>query len=202
MTRTLFAQRSSSLAVKVVRRLAHTLAAMALAWCSTVSMAASTAADAPLQTIPSLDVARYLGTWYEIAKYPNRFQRQCAAATQARYRLLEGGQIEVTNRCRQADGTVAEAVGQARQMGAADSPRLQVRFAPAWLSFLPMVWGNYWVIDLDTDYQLVAVSEPNRDYLWVLSRTPSVPIATYQALLTRLRAQGFDLSKLEPTPQP
>jgi apolipoprotein D and lipocalin family protein len=78
---------------------------------------------------------------------------------------------------------------------------LKVRFAPAWLSWLPQVWGDYWVIDLDDDYQLAAVSEPSREYLWVLSRTPRVDANTYNALLKRLSAQGFDLSKLERSPQ-
>lgn len=158
-------------------------------------------APAPLQTIPRLDVQRYLGTWYEIAKYPNRFQRQCVSDTQARYTLLADGQLAVVNRCRQANGEMAEAVGQARQVGAADSPRLKVRFAPAWLSFLPMVWGDYWVIDLDPDYQLVAVSEPQREYLWILARRPQVEPAAYQALLGRLQAQGLDTGRLDMSPQ-
>lgn len=156
----------------------------------------------PLQTIERLDVGRYLGTWHEIAKYPNRFQRQCVSDTQALYRLREDGQIDVVNRCRQANGEMTEAVGRARQTGATDSPKLEVRFAPAWLSWLPMVWGNYWVIDLDPAYQLVAVSEPKREYLWVLSRTPAVDAAAYQALLARLQAKGFDPSKLEKSAQP
>ena len=83
----------------------------------------------------------------------------------------------------------------------AASPTLKVRFAPAWLSFLPMVWGDYWVIDLDPDYQLAAVSEPGRDYLWILARTPTVSRQAYGALLDRLERQGFDLSKLEVTRQ-
>jgi len=156
----------------------------------------------PLKTIERLDVGRYLGTWYEIAKYPNRFQRQCVADTQAMYRLRDDGQLDVVNRCRQANGQVAEAVGRARQIGPAESPKLEVRFAPAWLSWLPMVWGNYWVIDLDPGYQLVAVSEPSREYLWILSRTPRVDAAAYEALLGRLREKGFDLMRLERTTQP
>lgn len=155
----------------------------------------------PLAPIASLDVGRYLGTWYEVAKFPNFFQRVCAANTRAEYRLLEAGQIEVINRCQKASGEMAEAVGRARQVGPADSPQLKVRFAPAWLSFLPMVWGNYWVIDLDADYQLAAVSEPEREYLWILSRRPQVDAARYQALLGRLQAKGFDLSRLETSPQ-
>ena len=161
-------------------------------------------ADAPpaaLSTIAALDVPRYMGTWYEIAKYPNRFQRHCAGFTQAEYRLQEDGRVQVANRCRTADGRVDEAIGTARQIGAADSPRLEVRFAPAWLSFLPWVWGDYWVIDLDADYRLVAVSEPEREYLWILSRTPTVEPQALEALRTRLAAQGFDLSRLEMTRQ-
>jgi apolipoprotein D and lipocalin family protein len=177
--------------------------AFALALLSPFAASAQTAAPPePLQTIARLDVGRYLGTWYEIAKYPNRFQRQCVADTSALYRLRDDGQLDVINRCRQANGEVAEAVGRARQDGPADLPKLKVRFAPAWLSWLPMVWGNYWVIDLDPGYQLVAVSEPSREYLWVLSRTPTVEAGTYQALLNRLREKGFDLGRLEKTAQP
>lgn len=156
---------------------------------------------APLQTIERLDVARYMGTWYEIAKYPNVFQRSCATDTQAQYRQREDGQLDVVNRCRQANGELTEAVGRARQPGAADSPRLEVRFAPAWLSWLPMVWGNYWIIDLDPAYKLVAVSEPKREYLWVLSRSPVADPVAYQELLGRLGAQGFDVARLERTAQ-
>lgn len=162
---------------------------------------AEPAAVPALQTVARVDVQRYLGTWYEIAKYPNWFQRKCASDTQANYRLVGPGRLEVLNRCRQADGQLTEALGQARQIGAADSPKLQVRFAPQWLSFLPVVWGDYWIIDLEDDYQLVAVSEPKRAYLWILSRTPQVQPQRYQALLARIKAQGFDLAPLELTPQ-
>ena len=111
------------------------------------------------------------------------------------------GTVRVANRCRTAQGDNLAAIGQARQIGAATSPKLEVRFAPAWLSFLPMVWGDYWVIDLDARYQLVAVSEPRREFLWVLSRTPQVDAQAYQALLGRLTQQGFDTARLERTPQ-
>jgi apolipoprotein D and lipocalin family protein len=158
-------------------------------------------AGAGLATIDSLDVPRYLGAWYEIAKYPNRFQKQCDGFTTAHYSLQPDRSIQVINRCRRADGAIDEAVGSARQIGGPDSPRLEVRFAPGWLSFLPMVWGDYWVIDLDRDYQLAAVSEPKREYLWILSRTPTVPREAMAALLARLERQGFDLRRLEPTKQ-
>lgn len=169
-----------------------------------VVQAPSAHADAPqaaLSTIATLDVSRYMGTWYEIAKYPNRFQRHCAGFTHAEYRLQADGRVQVANRCGTAEGRVDEAIGTARQIGAANSPRLEVRFAPAWLSFIPAVWGDYWVIDLDEDYRLAAVSEPEREYLWILSRTPTVAPQALEALRARLAAQGFDLSRLEMTRQ-
>ena len=159
------------------------------------------AAPGPLVPIASLDVPRYMGTWYEIAKYPNKFQKKCVAETRAQYQLQAKGAVQVTNRCKTEDGSFDEAIGEARQTGPSTSPKLQVRFAPAWLAWLPMVWGNYWVIDLDPDYQLVAVSEPEREYLWVLSRTPAVSAEAYGALLARLKVQGFDLDRLERTRQ-
>lgn len=157
--------------------------------------------DAPVKTIASLDVPRYLGTWYEIAKFPNWFQRKCASNTKAVYSIKPDGNLRVLNSCKQADGEVSEAEGAARQIGAKDSPKLEVRFAPAWLSFLPMVWGNYWVIDLDSQYQLAAVSDPRREYLWILSRTPQLDPKAYEELLGRLQAQQFDVRKLEITLQ-
>jgi apolipoprotein D and lipocalin family protein len=173
-----------------------------------LSLAFAQAADSlpspvpKLATIASLDVPRYMGTWFEIAKYPNSFQKKCVADTRADYSVQPDGKLQVINRCRQADGEMSTAVGAARQLGDAQSPRLEVRFAPAWLSFLPAVWGDYWVIDLDPAYQLVAVSEPKREYLWVLSRTAKVQPTAYEALLARLASKGFDLKRLELSKQP
>ena len=154
-----------------------------------------------LKPIPSLNVPQYMGTWYEIAKFPNRFQKMCASNTSAQYSARPDGTLSVRNRCTDAEGKVNEVEGQARQIGNATSPKLEVRFAPAWLSFLPFVWGNYWVIDIDNDYQLVAVSEPTREYLWVLSRTPEVNGKAYDELLERLVKSGFNLKRLERSKQ-
>ncbi len=155
----------------------------------------------PLQSIPSLDVPRYMGRWWEIAKFPNWFQRKCAADTSATYSLRPDGTVRVLNQCALAEGGMLQAEGSARQVGGPMSARLQVRFAPAWLSVLPFVWGDYWVIDLDERYELVAISEPKRDYLWILSRSPQVDPARYQALLARLAAMGLEVGRLEKTPQ-
>ena len=154
-----------------------------------------------LQAISTLDVPRYLGRWYEIAKFPNSFQKDCTSDTSANYVLRPDGQIEVQNQCRLADGRLKMAMGLARQLGGPTSAKLEVRFAPAWLSFLPFVWGDYWVVDLDAGYELVAVSEPGRQYLWILSRTPVVDEARYKALLQRLIGMGLDVHKLEKSVQ-
>jgi len=167
---------------------------------SQFSFAIADSLPAP-STVASLDVERYMGTWYEIAKYPNRFQKKCISDTRAEYQLQANGRVQVTNRCKTEDGSLDEAIGEARQVGISTSPKLQVRFAPAWLAWLPVVWGNYWVIDLDPAYQLVAVSEPEREYLWVLSRTPQASAEAYDALLARLKTQGFELGRLERTTQ-
>jgi apolipoprotein D and lipocalin family protein len=169
-------------------------------WAALAFSAAVQAQVAPLQTVPALDVPRYMGTWHEIAKYPNWFQKKCVSSTQATYSLQGDGRVQVLNRCKTDKGEWSEALGAARQIGGSTSAQLKVRFAPEWLSFIPMVWGDYWIIDLDSDYQWVVVSEPQREYLWILSRTPQMPAATYQALLTKLDKLGFDLKRLEVSP--
>lgn len=174
----------------------HLFFALALAW-----TAGAAQAGEPLTTVPALDVPRYMGTWYEIAKFPNWFQRKCVSNTRANYVLQADGKVQVTNRCKRESGEVDEAIGAARQIGPANSPKLQVRFAPAWLSLLPVVWGDYWVVELEDTYQWVAVSEPGRQYLWILSRTPHMEPAVYAELLARLARKGLEVQKLETTRQ-
>jgi apolipoprotein D and lipocalin family protein len=171
---------------------------------ATLALAAScalpvSAQTAPLQSVPTLDVARYMGRWYEIANYPNRFQKECVRDTTATYRQIDAEHIEVTNQCTHADGKADTAVAEARS---ADAPaRLKVRFAPAWLSWLPWVWGDYWVIELADDYRYAIVGTPSREYLWILSRTPTLAPADEQAVLAALPKHGYDPARLVRTPQ-
>jgi apolipoprotein D and lipocalin family protein len=158
---------------------------------------------APLTTVPSIELARYQGVWHQVALYPNRFQKMCASNTRATYALEEGGTVKVTNQCLSADGKEVQAVGQARHAGSAQitggqltPPQLQVRFAPAWLSWLPMVWGNYWVIQLAPDYRYAVVGEPNREFLWVLARDTQLSAPDWSAIESRLKEQGYDPTKL------
>jgi apolipoprotein D and lipocalin family protein len=151
----------------------------------------------PLDVVEHVDLSRYVGTWYEIARLPNNFQKKCLSNVQATYTLLEDGDIEVVNRCRGVDGTVSEAKGRAK-LANTDGPntKLKVRFAPAFLSFLPFVWGNYWIILLAPDYSYAVIGEPGREYLWILARAPSIEKETLDSILAQLKNTGYDLSRL------
>lgn len=191
--------KSSWLASGRTLALVAALAAFATPAAFAAPAAVAAPADNPLPLAPvaEVDLERYMGRWHELARFPNRFQKDCSGPATADYVLQPNGRVQVTNRCPQADGKTDEAIGEARRVGAAGSPKLEVRFAPAWLSWLPLVWGDYWVIDLDPAYQLAVVSEPRREYLWVLARQPQVDAATWDALMARLREKGFDLTRLQ-----
>jgi apolipoprotein D and lipocalin family protein len=155
----------------------------------------------PVRPVPDVDLARYAGRWHEVARFPNRFQAKCARETTADYELLPGGQIRVVNACRRADGDTMRAEGRARlARTGGPASQLKVRFAPRFLSFLPFVWGDYWILDLTDDYRAALVGSPNRDYLWILSRTPRLDEATYQRMVDTAAAQGFDVARLVMSP--
>lgn len=151
-----------------------------------------------LRTVPSVDLQRYAGRWFEIARLPNRFQEDCAGNVTATYAPETDGKLSVVNACRKADDSVMSAKGEARRVGAA---KLKVRFAPAWLSWLPMVWGDYWVMDLADDYSWAVIGEPSREYFWILSRSPEMEGAVFEDIVQRAEEQGYDLGKLVRTRQ-
>lgn len=163
------------------------------------------AAPSALRALPSLDVPAYMGTWYQVAWFPNRFQKQCVSDTQAAYRQLAGGEVEVTNRCRLADGRTDDVTGLARPAGSAlrgsrlEPAQLEVSFLPPLLRWLP-IWGSYWVIQLAGDGRYAVVSEAKREYLWVLSRTPALSPADETAIRSQLVQQGFDLARWQAHP--
>jgi apolipoprotein D and lipocalin family protein len=155
-----------------------------------------------IKPVDKVELSRYIGKWHEIALLPNRFQAMCITDTTAEYVLQAEGKIQVTNRCRNAEGKQEEAIGAAKNAsGDTTNAKLKVRFAPAWLSFLPQVWGDYWVIELDPEYRYAVVSEPNRKFLWILSRTPKMEPAVYQGIVERLKAKGYETALLKLTPQ-
>lgn len=149
-----------------------------------------------LQPVPELDLERYAGVWHEIARLPNRFEDQCVADITATYTPMGDGKIRVVNACVNEDGKTEAVEGEARLAGEHPA-KLEVRFAPKWLSFLPFVWGDYWVIALDEDYRWSIVGEPGRDYLWFLTREPSVDAETFESLKSRARELGYNLDELE-----
>ena len=149
----------------------------------------------PLETVAQVDLSRYLGTWYEIASFPQSFQRGCTATT-ADYTVRPDGDIDVLNRCRVGSigGKEKTALGRARVVDRSTNAKLEVSF------FRPF-WGDYWIIDLADDYTYSVVGHPGRDYLWILSRTPTMSEATYEAIATRLKAQGYETARLRRTVQ-
>ena len=168
---------------------------------ATLSFFAQSSKEVPVRTVPSVDLNKYSGTWYEIAKYPNKFQKDCVGNTTATYTLKGEGKLEVLNRCLERDGTEKAAKAAGKVSDKATNAKLKVRFAPGFTSFLPFVWANYWVIDLADDYSYAVVGTPDRDYFWILSRKPEMNDATYQAILRRAEAQGFVPGKVVKTPQ-
>jgi apolipoprotein D and lipocalin family protein len=180
---------------------------LGLALCGS-SHAGATPQEGPpaLQALPSLEVSAYMGTWYQVAWYPNRFQRQCVRDTRATYRLLEQGEVEVANQCRNAEGRIESIRGVAQAVGSLVEgqlmpAQLRVSFLPALIRWLPIGWGDYWVLALGPDGRYALVSEPTREYLWVLSRTPLLSDDDDRAMRATLQAQGFDLVRLERHPQ-
>lgn len=167
---------------------------LAIVWA--MSAVPGWAADKPLEVVPSLDLQRYLGTWYEIATIPHFFQKDCVGVT-ANYSLRPDGDITVVNTCRKKtlDGPVKTAKGKAWITDETTKAKLKVRF------FWPFS-GDYWIVELDPDYQWAVVGAPDRDYLWILCRTPHMEELLYQDLLGRAAAKGFDVNRLKRTLQP
>lgn len=150
----------------------------------------------PLQTVAKVELSRYTGTWFEIASYPQKFQEGCTGTT-ATYTLREDGDIGVLNRCRKGslDGEEDSAEGRVRVVDASTNAKLEVTF------FWPF-WGDYWIVDLGENYEYAVVGNPGRDYLWILSRAPTLDDAHYQGILERLQAKGYPLDRLQKTLQP
>ncbi|MBS1226412.1 MAG: Lipocalin family protein [Candidatus Aminicenantes bacterium] len=150
----------------------------------------------PLEVVPGVDLQRYLGTWYEIATIPQRFQKGCVGVS-AHYSLREDGAIDVVNSCRKGtlDGKEKSIRGKAWIVDRTTNAKLKVRF------FWPFT-GAYWIIELDEDYQWAVVGHPDRTYYWILSRTPQMDAALYDELIRRAAAKGYDVSKIKKTLQP
>lgn len=159
----------------------------------------STAGELP--TVPNVDLKRYSGKWFEIARYPNKFQKKCVGNTTATYDIMANGKISVLNECLKKDGEMLDAKGEARVADKQTNSKLEVRFAPKFLSFIPQVWGDYWIIYLDDQYQNVAIGDKKREYFWILSRQPEMNETAYREILQKAETLGFMPSKVVKTPQ-
>jgi apolipoprotein D and lipocalin family protein len=148
-----------------------------------------------LETVSNVDLKRYAGKWYEIASYPQRFQKGCHCAT-AEYTLSDKGYIIVENRCNKdgVNGKQTYIKGKAFVVKNSGNAKLNVQF------FWPFT-SKYWIIDLADDYSFAIVSEPNKKYLWILSRNSKMDESIYLQIISKLKSKGFDLAKLKKTPQ-
>jgi apolipoprotein D and lipocalin family protein len=172
------------------RTSAYLLAALLTGWAGSPA----TGSEGGLSTVAHVDLQRYAGKWYEIARYPNRFQRECAGETTATYTLRENGTVAVVNECRSAQGKLKRAEGTAKVTDKTSNAKLKVTF------FWPF-YGKYWILELGPDYDYAVVGEPSRRYLWILSRTPHMDEALYERLTKRLAEAGYDPAKLLRTRQ-
>jgi len=153
------------------------------------------ATSLPNEPVRMLDLTRYAGQWHEIAHLPMFFQRKCVDTITATYTAKPDGTIGVHNACRKKNGEMDASDGIAKTV-AGQPGALKVRFAPDWLAWVPKVWADYWVIDLDVDYQWAVVGSPSRKYLWILSRKPGMDRQLFQDLSARARQRGYPVDKL------
>src|SRR4029078_9254224 len=148
-----------------------------------------------LEVVPSVDLTRYVGRWYELARLPNAFQKKCADTVTAAYTMGANGKIEVINRCRKASGEYATHQGKAKIVDKKTNAKLKVTF------FWPF-YGDYWILDLGPNYEYAVVGAPNRDYLWGLSRTPQLDEQLFQRLLREMATRGFATDRMIRTSHP
>jgi apolipoprotein D and lipocalin family protein len=148
-------------------------------------------ATSNLTTVDSLDLKRYSGKWYEIARIPNTFQRDCTGTVTAEYTPLPNGKIQVVNSCQKSDGAWKSVNGTAKPIKGSNNTKLKVSFG------IPFATGDYWIIALDQkNYQWALVGHPSRNYLWILSRSPKIPNSLYNQIVQLARDKGYDTGRI------
>jgi apolipoprotein D and lipocalin family protein len=150
----------------------------------------------PLATTPLVDLARFMGTWHELARLPVPYEKSCAGPGRAHYRLHADG-VEVVNRCRTAQGDERVAVGRASVVPGSGNARWRVSFLPPLLDFLPFVWSELCIVHVDPQYRMAVVGRPNRRACWLLAREPVLPAADKARLIEIAAAQGFPVRQLQ-----
>lgn len=164
--------------------------------CFTLGACAGVVPKGDLSTVASVDLLRYAGTWYEIARLPMWFQRHCVDS-KAIYSGRPDGLVGVHNECVTESGGVEQVEGVASVVDPKTNARLTVVFDD-WFArlFGSSREGNYWIFDLDPEYRTAMVGTPDRRYLWILSRIPQLEHSTYQRLVERARQLGYPVSDL------
>ena len=147
----------------------------------------------PLPTVEKVELDKYLGVWYEVARKPMFFERKCAFNVTATYTLNENGNIVVDNKCADQDGDLQQSLGEAFVVNAPFNSKLKVSFLPEGVRWIPVGRGDYWILKLDEDYQTVLVGEPRRKYLWVLSRIPNPKKEIIHEYLNYAKSLGYDI---------
>jgi apolipoprotein D and lipocalin family protein len=176
------------------RWIPYTLAAVGAGVAAAIAFAGEPPAST-VTTVPDVDLDKYSGTWFELARFPNRFQRDCDGDVRASYKVLQPGKVGVLNQCRTPAGAIKRATGIARPASpGGPNSKLKVTF------FWPFR-GDYWIVDLDPGYRWAIVGDPSRKYLWFLSREPQVPDGLFGELVARAARQGFDVARLVRTRQ-
>ena len=151
----------------------------------------------PLTTVDSVDLERYAGLWYEVAKIPNRYQKKCVSGTTARYSLRDDGRMEVLNSCMTKAGKPKKAKGIARVVDAETDAKLKVSFVK--LLGKRMFWADYWIVGLGDEYEYAIVGQPSRKYGWILSRSPQMTEEQKTEIYAELRALGYNPDAFEET---
>ena len=181
-----------------------TLAKFAVGGVVLIGLGAATLAYAqtkPLQTVDKVQLDRYLGVWYEIARKPMYFENKCSRDITATYTLNENGNVSVTNRCFSKDGQLQQSIGEAFVQNAPFNTKLKVSFLPEAIRWLSVARGDYWILKIDDDYQTVLVGEPRRKYMWVLSRSAQPDQAVVNEYLEYAKSVGYNLTDLIHTKQ-
>ena len=152
-----------------------------------------------VKTVNYVDLSKYAGKWYEIAKIPNRFQKGCVRNTTAEYKLTDDGDINVVNRCIEADGSVNEAEGLAKVVDEKTNSKLKVSFVS--IFGIHLFWGDYWIAGLDKNYEYAVVGHPERRYGWILNRTPEMSMEKLKEAFDILRENGYESTNFEMSAQ-
>lgn len=151
--------------------------------------------DSPT-AVGSVDLKKYEGLWYDVASFPQRFQKGCHCTT-AEYTIMPKGYVKVVNKCRKGgfNERTSGITGRAFPVKGSNNTKLKVQF------FWPFR-GDYWIVKLDSNYEWAVVSSPGKEYLWLLSRKPVIEESLYDTIINSLKKEGYDTARLKRTPQP